>query len=165
MSLKIAFKMPKVDNMYQTNEKVVSILTFYPNCSKEEPCFVPIYIGLVSYIQFYYQRGCLYRLRCLGLRDNEMDITVEGFQHWIWKELSFLLPFLCVGYIWQLYHSYTLYILSLTDDSEWHVFALSVLFAILGVGNIIATILTITKKIRDREVAKLKLKLAYLLQI
>lgn len=112
-------------------------------------------------MQCHYQRGCLYRLRCLGERDNDMDITIDGFQSWMWKGLGFLLPFLTFGYAWQLYHSYTLYVLSLTAEAEWQVFALSILFAILGIGNILATSWTITKKIRDRQIARLKLGFAY----
>merc|ERR1719273_392887 len=91
-----------------------------------------------------------------------MDITVDGFQCWMWKGLTFLLPFLTIGYVWQLFHAYTLYVLSFCDDAEWQVLALSILFAILGIGNITATSITIMKKIRDRRVAGWKLNMAYL---
>ena len=37
-----------------------------------------IYLGFVSYVQFTYQRGCLYRLKSLGVRNNDMDITIDG---------------------------------------------------------------------------------------
>lgn len=121
-----------------------------------------IYIGVVSYLQFHYQRGCLYRLRCLGIHDNDMDITVDGFQSWMFKGLSFLLPFLAFGYLWQLYHAYTLYVLSLCEDAEWQVFVLSMLFVILGVGNIITTTLTVTNKIQNRQLSRWRLGFAYL---
>lgn len=124
--------------------------------------YFTIYIAFVSYMQYHYQRGCLYRLRCLGLRDNDMDITVDGFQCWMWKGLTFLLPFLTIGYVWQLYHSYTLYFLSFCEDAEWQVVALSMFFAILGIGNIAATSITVTKKIRDRQAAGWALNMAYL---
>ena len=88
-----------------------------------------MYLGFLQYLQFTYQKGCLYRLRSLGER-NDMDITIDGFHSWMWKGknykkkkmkkknnfvlflgLSFLLPFLYFGYMWQLYQSYTLYYL------------------------------------------------------
>uniref|UniRef100_A0A3Q3RM76 Transmembrane protein 120A-like n=1 Tax=Mastacembelus armatus TaxID=205130 RepID=A0A3Q3RM76_9TELE len=55
-------------------------------------------IGFVQFLQYYYQSGCLYRLRALGERHN-MDLTVEGFQSWMWRGLTFLLPFLFFGHV------------------------------------------------------------------
>ena len=43
-----------------------------------------VYLGFVQYLQFTYQKGCLYRLRSLGER-NDMDITIDGFHSWMWK--------------------------------------------------------------------------------
>lgn len=76
--------------------------------------------GLVQYLQFRYQRGVLYRLKALGERDN-MDITIEGFHSWMWRGLSFLLPFLFFGYLFQFYNAYALYQLSFAQDVTWHV--------------------------------------------
>lgn len=76
--------------------------------------------GVVQYLQFVYQRGVLYRLKALGERHN-MDITIEGFHSWMWKGLSFLLPFLFIGYIFQVYNAYTLYNLSYHPEATWHV--------------------------------------------
>ncbi|XP_069789390.1 transmembrane protein 120B isoform X3 [Narcine bancroftii] len=59
-----------------------------------------IYQSCVQFLQYYYQSGCLYRLRALGERDH-MDLTVEGFQSWMWRGLTFLLPFLFFGHITQ----------------------------------------------------------------
>ena len=70
-----------------------------------------VYLAFLQYLQFTYQRGVLYRLRSLGER-NDMDITIDGFHSWMWKGLSFLLPFLFGGYIWELYNAYTLFYLS-----------------------------------------------------
>ena len=87
-----------------------------------------VYVAFLQYLQYVYQKGCLYRLRSLGER-NEMDITIDGeerefdlnrlpmvavllcsgFHSWMWKGLSFLLPFLYIGYLMQLYNAYTLY--------------------------------------------------------
>ncbi|ESN97264.1 hypothetical protein HELRODRAFT_185931, partial [Helobdella robusta] len=61
-----------------------------------------IYLSVVQLLQYYYQIGALYRLRALGERRN-MDITVEGFQSWMWKGISFIFPFLLIGYAFQFY--------------------------------------------------------------
>uniref|UniRef100_A0A3Q3QS58 Transmembrane protein 120A n=1 Tax=Monopterus albus TaxID=43700 RepID=A0A3Q3QS58_MONAL len=57
-----------------------------------------LYQSFVQFLQYYYQSGCLYRLRTLGERHN-MDLTVEGFQSWMWRGLTFLLPFLFFGQV------------------------------------------------------------------
>jgi len=116
-----------------------------------------IYLTFMQYLQFTYQRGCLYRLRSLGERDD-MDITIDGFHSWMWKGLSFLLPFLFTGYIWQLYNAYTLFYLSYEDCKTWHVPALSFLMMLLGVGNIIATSWTIPSKIKAKQMGLLKMR-------
>ncbi|MEE6503989.1 hypothetical protein FKM82_005037 [Ascaphus truei] len=57
-----------------------------------------IFQSCVQFLQYYYQSGCLYRLRALGER-NHLDLTVEGFQSWMWRGLTFLLPFLFFGHV------------------------------------------------------------------
>lgn len=116
-----------------------------------------VYLAFLQYLQFTYQRGCLYRLRSLGER-NDMDITVDGFHSWMWKGLSFLLPFLFIGYFWELYNAYTLYYLSYHPDSTWQVPTLFLLFLSLGVGNIITTAWTVPSKIRDKNMGLLKIR-------
>lgn len=105
--------------------------------------------GVVQYLQFRYQRGVLYRLKALGERDN-MDITIEGFHSWMWRGLSFLLPFLFIGYLFQLYNAYTLYNLIFHPQATWHVPVLSLMFLVLFLGNIITTIMVIPQKRRDQ---------------
>lgn len=107
------------------------------------------YISIVQFLQFRYQRGVLYRLKALGER-HDMDITIEGFHSWMWRGLSFLLPFLFVGYIFQAYNSYALYKLSAHPDSPWQVMVLSILFFVLFVGNTLTTLLVIPEKIFTR---------------
>ncbi|XP_063058884.1 ion channel TACAN isoform X2 [Engraulis encrasicolus] len=63
-----------------------------------------LYINFVQFLQYYYQSGCLYRLRALGER-HTMDLTVEGFQSWMWRGLGFLLPFLFLGHVSEPYCS------------------------------------------------------------
>uniref|UniRef100_A0A3Q3WH04 Transmembrane protein 120B n=1 Tax=Mola mola TaxID=94237 RepID=A0A3Q3WH04_MOLML len=80
-----------------------------------------IYQSFVQFLQYYYQSGCLYRLRALGER-NQLDLTVEGFQSWMWRGLTFLLPILFFGHFWQLYNSVTLFHLAGHEDcKEWQV--------------------------------------------
>merc|ERR1719195_1783730 len=106
-----------------------------------------VYVAFIQYLQYVYQKGCLYRLRSLGER-REMDITIDGFHSWMWKGLSFLLPFLYAGYIWQLYNAHTLFYLSYESGKTWHVPVLCFLFLLLGVGNMITTSWTIPSKIK-----------------
>ena len=79
-----------------------------------------VYVAFLQYLQYVYQKGCLYRLRSLGER-QDMDITIDGFHSWMWKGLGFLLPFLYIGYFTQLYNSYTLYQLIYTHEVTWQV--------------------------------------------
>lgn len=107
------------------------------------------YISVVQYLQFRYQEGVLYRLKALGER-HDMDITIEGFHSWMWRGLSFLLPFLFIGYIFQAYNSWELYKLSFHPDAPWQVFVLSILFFVLFVGNTVTTLMVIPEKIGDK---------------
>ncbi|XP_065365109.1 transmembrane protein 120 homolog [Calliphora vicina] len=115
------------------------------------------YISMVQYLQFGYQKGLLYRLKALGERHN-MDITIEGFHSWMWRGLSFLLPFLFMGYAFQAYNAWTLYKLSTSPpDAPWHVSALSGLFFLLFIGNICTTLLVVPEKIRERAKERYRL--------
>ncbi|XP_064081504.1 transmembrane protein 120 homolog isoform X1 [Macrobrachium nipponense] len=130
------------------------ILLIWPNgetyyAFRKQFMLFNMYISFVQYLLFMYQRGCLYRLKALGERDN-MDITVEGFNSWMWRGLGFIIPFLLIGYIWELYNAYTLYLLSFTDDAEWHVFTLAIFFLILFLGNTLTTLSVIPQKIKER---------------
>ncbi|XP_037971246.1 transmembrane protein 120 homolog isoform X2 [Plutella xylostella] len=107
------------------------------------------YISVVQYMQFRYQHGVLYRLKALGARHN-MDITIEGFHSWMWRGLSYLLPFLFAGYLFQLYNAYTLYQLSFHPEATWQVAALSFSFLALGVGNTVTMLLVIPQKMNEQ---------------
>jgi len=111
------------------------------------------YISVVQYLQFRYQRGQLYRLKALGERHN-MDITIEGFHSWMWRGLGFLLPFLFIGYVFQLYNAYTLYKLSYLPSATWHVRVMSMMFLVLFVGNTLTTVMVIPSKLRDKVVLR-----------
>uniref|UniRef100_A0A8C3A0J1 Transmembrane protein 120B n=1 Tax=Cyclopterus lumpus TaxID=8103 RepID=A0A8C3A0J1_CYCLU len=110
-----------------------------------------IYQSFVQFLQYYYQSGCLYRLRTLGER-NQLDLTVEGFQSWMWRGLTFLLPFLFFGHFWQLYNSVTLFRLGRHEDcKEWQVFMLALTFLILFLGNVLTTLKVVHQKVQKNQ--------------
>lgn len=114
-----------------------------------------LYISYVQVLLYYYQKGLLYRLRALG-DSHELQITIEGFQSWMLRGLSFLAPFLFLGYLFELYNAYVIYKMSLDSTMEpnpdWQ-FMLKILagiFLILFLGNFITMYLVIRRKIRER---------------
>ncbi|XP_077442275.1 transmembrane protein 120B isoform X1 [Vanacampus margaritifer] len=110
-----------------------------------------IYQSFVQFLQYYYQSGCLYRLRALGER-NQLDLTVEGFQSWMWRGLTFLLPFLFFGHFWQLYNSVSLFGLAGRDDcKEWQVFMLALTFLVLFLGNFLTTLKVVHQKVHNKQ--------------
>ncbi|XP_030386465.1 transmembrane protein 120 homolog [Scaptodrosophila lebanonensis] len=116
-----------------------------------------VYISIVQYLQFGYQKGLLYRLKALGERHN-MDITIEGFHSWMWRGLSFLLPFLFIGYAFQAYNAWTLYKLAYNPpDAPWHVSVMCGLFLLLFVGNMTTALLVVPEKIRERAKERYRL--------
>lgn len=110
-----------------------------------------LYQSFVQCLQCYYQSGCLYRLRALGERHN-MDLTVEGFQSWMWKGLTFLLPFLFFGHFWQLFNSLSLFRMAqLSDCKEWQVLMCGLCFLVLFMGNFFTTVAVVRQKIKSRN--------------
>lgn len=109
--------------------------------------YFSLYLAFVQLLQFRYQSGVLYRLRALGI-SHSMDITKEGFQSWMWRGLGFVIPFLIVGYVFQLYNAYTLYRLSFHPEcTDWQVLALSVVFFTLFAGNMTTLLYVLQQKI------------------
>ncbi|XP_054650463.1 ion channel TACAN-like [Dunckerocampus dactyliophorus] len=110
-----------------------------------------LYQSFVQCLQCYYQSGCLYRLRALGERHN-MDLTVEGFQSWMWKGLTFLLPFLFFGHFWQLFNSLSLFRMAqIPDCKEWQVLMCSLCFCVLFMGNFFTTLAVVHQKLKRRN--------------
>ncbi len=109
------------------------------------------YTSFLQFLQYYYQHGCLYRLRALGER-YEMDITIQGFHSWMWRGLGFLLPFLYFGYLFQFYNAYTLYNMYYYDENcvEWQVPVVGLLFFALFLGNTLTTFLVIQQKLTGK---------------
>ncbi|XP_063171418.1 transmembrane protein 120B isoform X2 [Candoia aspera] len=91
-----------------------------------------IFQSCVQFLQYYYQSGCLYRLRALG-KKNHLDLTVEGFQSWMWRGLTFLLPFLFFG----------------------HVLVLALTFLILFLGNFLTTLKVVHTKFQKNKTKEL----------
>lgn len=115
-----------------------------------------VYTAFLQYLQFYYQHSCLYRLRALGER-YDMDVTLQGFHSWMWKGLSFLLPFLYVGYAFQIYNAYTLHQLyQKSETHEWQVIFTSFIYFIIFLGNVVTTTLVATQKFRQGFSSKLR---------
>ncbi|XP_058856988.1 ion channel TACAN-like isoform X1 [Acipenser ruthenus] len=110
-----------------------------------------LYQSFVQFLQYYYQSGCLYRLRALGQRHN-MDLTVEGFQSWMWRGLTFLLPFLFFGHFWQLYNGLLLFQLTRHPDcKEWQVLMCGLSFMVLFLGNFCTTLAVVKQKFQSKK--------------
>uniref|UniRef100_A0A674P937 Transmembrane protein 120Aa n=1 Tax=Takifugu rubripes TaxID=31033 RepID=A0A674P937_TAKRU len=110
-----------------------------------------LYQSFVQFLQYYYQSGCLYRLRTLGER-HTMDLTVEGFQSWMWRGLTFLLPFLFFGHFWQLYNGLTLFRMSqLPQCKEWQVLMCGCSYMVLFLGNFLTTLAVVYQKYRNNQ--------------
>ncbi|XP_056140653.1 ion channel TACAN-like [Lampris incognitus] len=114
-----------------------------------------LYQSFVQFLQYYYQSGCLYRLRALGERHN-MDLTVEGFQSWMWRGLTFLLPFLFFGHFWQLYNGTTLFRMAqLPECKEWQVVMCGCSYLMLFMGNFFTTLGVVYQKyMNNRDKSK-----------
>ncbi|CAF3089629.1 unnamed protein product [Rotaria socialis] len=114
-----------------------------------------LYISFVQVLLYYYQKGLLYRMRALGDSD-ELQITIEGFHSWMLRGLSFLAPFLFLGYLFQLYNAYILYNLSKDSNAEpnhdGHLMlqVLTIIYLILFLGNFLTMYMVIRRKIRER---------------
>lgn len=115
-----------------------------------------VYTAFLQYLQFYYQHSCLYRLRALGER-YDMDVTLQGFHSYMWRGLSFLLPFLYIGYAFQVYNAHNLYQLyQMSETHEWQVIFTSFIYFIIFLGNVVTTTLVATLKFRQGFSSKLR---------
>ncbi|XP_063225094.1 transmembrane protein 120 homolog [Bacillus rossius redtenbacheri] len=133
---------------------VSGVLLIWPNTAawylfRTQFMWFNLYISVVQFLQFRYQQGALYRLKALGERHN-MDITIEGFHSWMWRGLSFLLPFLYAGYFYQLYNACSLYRLSFHPEATWQVPVLALMFFVLFLGNTLTTAMVTRQKLRER---------------
>lgn len=105
------------------------------------------YILIVQCMQYYYQMGCLYKLRALGQRPS-MDITVDGYMTWMSSRLSFVLTFLLSAYAFQIYNAYSLYCISRAPFcQEWQPSVVALIYAFTATGNLITTLMVVRSKI------------------
>ncbi|XP_006155701.3 transmembrane protein 120A [Tupaia chinensis] len=110
-----------------------------------------MYQSFVQFLQYYYQSGCLDLLRALGER-HTMDLTVEGFQSWMWRGLTFLLPFLFFGHFWQLFNALTLFNLARDPQcKEWQVLMCGFPFLLLFLGNFFTTLRVVHQKLHSQQ--------------
>lgn len=62
-----------------------------------------------------------------------------------------MVPFLLVGYLFQLYNAYTLWQLAQAPTThEWQVFVLSIVFLTLFLGNFFTTLAVLRDKLREK---------------
>ncbi|CAI4230562.1 unnamed protein product [Auanema sp. JU1783] len=106
------------------------------------------YICLVQQLQYQYQNGCIRRLHALGHGDT-MDITLEGFASWMFQGLTFLLPFLMLAYIFEIYNAYCLLTIWHRQQCVWQVLALAILFTVVGAGNIFFVTMVLARRMSD----------------
>ncbi|KAM7540912.1 hypothetical protein Aperf_G00000035013 [Anoplocephala perfoliata] len=105
------------------------------------------YILIVQCIQYYYQMGCLYKLRALGQRPS-MDITVDGYMSWMSSRLSFVLIFLLSAYVFQMHNAYILYhIFWAPYCQEWQPAVVGLIYAFTAAGNVFTTVMVVKSKL------------------
>uniref|UniRef100_A0A4W6BQZ7 Transmembrane protein 120A n=1 Tax=Lates calcarifer TaxID=8187 RepID=A0A4W6BQZ7_LATCA len=109
-----------------------------------------LYQSFVQCLQCYYQSGCLYRLRALGERHN-LDLTVEGFQSWMWKGLTFLLPFLFFGHVSTVCDNEMMSKPEELPLSNCLVLMCGLCFLILFMGNFFTTVAVVRQKLKSRN--------------
>ncbi|KAH9286642.1 Transmembrane protein [Echinococcus granulosus] len=105
------------------------------------------YILIVQCMQYYYQVGCLYKLRALGERPS-MDITVDGYMSWMSSRLSFVLVFLLSAYAFQIHNAYVLYRISRAPYcQEWQPAVVGLIYAFVATGNLLTTLMVVKQKL------------------
>uniref|UniRef100_A0A183ECW6 Transmembrane protein 120B n=1 Tax=Gongylonema pulchrum TaxID=637853 RepID=A0A183ECW6_9BILA len=121
----------------------------YQNIRKQFVIFY-FYLSVVQLLQCRYQTGCLRRLRALGQR-HSMDISVEGFSSWMFRGLTFLIPFLVLTYIFQFFNAYKLYYLSQLPvcSGQWQVPALAFGFLLVACCNVFTLLAVLINKWRQ----------------
>ena len=69
----------------------------------------------------------------------------------MWRGLTFLIPLLYMGYIFEFFNAITLYNLSKHEScDEWQVVVSALIFFILACGNTYTTSLVVYQKFREK---------------
>ena len=88
------------------------------------------------------------RQYALGYTTNKMDVTVDGFVSWMWKNLGFLLPLLVLSYIGELFLAHKLLVISRESYcTQWQPKAISILLGTMCIGNIVTVCILIKRKL------------------
>ncbi|RXN20509.1 transmembrane protein 120A [Labeo rohita] len=83
------------------------------------------------------------------------SMYIKGFQSWMWRGLTFLLPFLFLGHFFQLYNGITLFQMAqLPEWKEWQVLMCGSTFLVLFMGNFFTTLGVVYHKYMDQDKAK-----------
>ncbi|XP_062945031.1 ion channel TACAN isoform X2 [Cynocephalus volans] len=76
----------------------------------------------------------------------------KGFQSWMWRGLTFLLPFLFFGHFWQLFNALTLFNLARDPQcKEWQVLMCGLPFLLLFLGNFFTTLRVVHQKFHSQR--------------
>ncbi|XP_062391928.1 ion channel TACAN isoform X2 [Sardina pilchardus] len=83
------------------------------------------------------------------------SLYIKGFQSWMWRGLTFLLPFLFCGHFFQLHNAVTLFRMTqLPEWKEWQVLMCSATFLVLFMGNFFTTLGVVYQKYKNQDKAK-----------
>ena len=117
--------------------------------------------NFISLLQFNYQKSALYNLKAMGEKSettgesisDELDVTTEaGISKKVagYVSLKVILPFLGFLYAFQLFNAVYLYKYAQNADLElklcWQIYAISVLFVVLFIGNVVTMGQVLTAK-------------------
>ncbi|KAG8146054.1 hypothetical protein E2320_012465 [Naja naja] len=108
----------------------------------------------LSGVMLTWPEGLMYQM----FRNQFLSFSIfqKGFQSWMWRGLTFLLPFLFFGQFWQLYNAITLFELSRHEKcKEWQVSVLALTFLILFLGNFLTTLKVVHTKLQKNKTKKL----------
>uniref|UniRef100_A0A8D3B3H2 Transmembrane protein 120A n=1 Tax=Scophthalmus maximus TaxID=52904 RepID=A0A8D3B3H2_SCOMX len=84
--------------------------------------------------------------------DSTRHFIVPGFQSWMWRGLTFLLPFLFFGHFWQLYNGVTLFkMFQLPECKEWQVAMCGCSYMTLFMGNFFTTLGVVYQKYMNNQ--------------
>ncbi|EFC40706.1 predicted protein [Naegleria gruberi] len=116
-----------------------------------------LYASIVQVLQYKYQKERLYVRTAIG-KSNMMDVANSDSSQVVVESslaLVFLLPFIFIGQIFQVYNAYKLFDWGLLHPEsfggitvEWQVYANGLLFLILALGNFVTTTEVLVKKVK-----------------
>ncbi|XP_024427465.1 ion channel TACAN isoform X2 [Desmodus rotundus] len=110
-----------------------------------------MYQSFVQFLQYYYQSGCLYRLRALGER-HTMDLTVGRPAPALADAGAAFYVRTPPSQFWQLYNALTLFNLARDPECrEWQVLMCGFPFLILFLGNFFTTLRVVHQKFHSQR--------------